>query len=120
LNFAQGNLQVALGNKRGAKSFFFAALLLDPKHVGAFNNIGLLALEEEKWEMAARCFRHALEQTPNDPKLHYLLARSELKNGKLLVAEEEIARALRGDARRSEYLQLKRQICAAVASDGGR
>ena len=118
VNFAEGNLRVALGEKQRAKSFFFAALLLDPKHAGAFNNLGLLALDDQKWELAARFFRHALVESPNDSKLHYLLAWAELKNGKLLVAEEEVARALRRDPRRSDYLQLKRQIGAAAG--GGR
>jgi tetratricopeptide (TPR) repeat protein len=118
LNFAQGNLQVALGNKRRARTFFFGALLLDPKHVGAFNNLGLLALEEEQWELAARCFRHALEQAPNDSKLHYLLARAELENGKPLVAKKEIARALLNDPGRSEYLELKTQIGTLTISGG--
>jgi tetratricopeptide (TPR) repeat protein len=113
VNFAEGNLNVALGEKQRAKSFYFAALLLDPEHVGAFNNLGLLALREERWELAARFFRHAVEHVPNDSKLHYLLALAELKNGKPLVAKEEIARALRDDPGRAEYLELKMQILTA-------
>jgi hypothetical protein len=50
---------------------------------------------------------------PNDSKLHYLLALAELKNGKPLVAKEEIARALRDDPGRAEYLELKMQILTA-------
>jgi tetratricopeptide (TPR) repeat protein len=113
VNFAEGNLNVALGEKQRAKSFYFAALLLDPEHVGAFNNLGLLALREERWELAARFFRHAVKHLPNDSKLHYLLAWAELKNGKPIVAKEEISRALRDDPRRAEYLELKMQILTA-------
>jgi tetratricopeptide (TPR) repeat protein len=114
VNFAEGNLHVALGEKQRAKSFYFTALLLDPRHGGAFNNLGLLALGEGKWELAARFFRHALAQLPNDSKLHYLLAQAELKSGKPLVAKEEIASALREDPGRSEYLELRTQILTAI------
>ena len=94
INFAQGNLQLATGDVAAAKRFYFGALRLDPAHAGAYNNLGVLALEEERWPLAGNFFRHALEHAPNDAKIHYLLARAELKSGDVVGARQEIAQAL--------------------------
>ena len=74
INFAQGNLHLALGETGTAKSYYFSALHLDPEHVGTYNNLGVLALKESRWELASRFFRHALEHAPNNAKLYFLLA----------------------------------------------
>jgi tetratricopeptide (TPR) repeat protein len=110
VNFAQGNLKLALGEKQVAKSFYLRALLLDSRHVGAFNNLGIIALEEKQWGLAARFFRHALMQLPNDSKLHYLLARSYLEDRELAQARDEIEIALALAPDRPELQALERQI----------
>ena len=110
VNFAEGNLHVALGDRTRAKSYFFAALLLDPQHAGAFNNLGLLALREERWELAARFFRHALAHVPNDAKVHYLLAGAHFKAGDREDARAEITEALRLNPGQAEFLALKSEI----------
>ena len=56
INFAQGNLHLALGETGAAKDYYLSALRLDPEHVGVYNNLGVLALQESRWELAARFF----------------------------------------------------------------
>ncbi|MEY2488883.1 MAG: hypothetical protein QOC70_825, partial [Verrucomicrobiota bacterium] len=53
-NFALGNLRLAQGDRPGAKFFYRAALQADGKHKGALNNLGVLALEERRWDMAIK------------------------------------------------------------------
>ena len=113
INFAEGNLHFARGDKVTAKQFYFGALRLDPTHAGAYNNLGVLALEEERWQLAGNFFRHALEYAPNESKTHYLLARAELKLGDLANARQEVARALQLDPRRPEFLALQKELESA-------
>jgi tetratricopeptide (TPR) repeat protein len=118
VNFAEGNLQLALNDRERARSFYARTLLLDPTHAGAFNNLGVLALQDGRWELAAKFFRHAIEHSPADSKIYYLLAWAELESGKPLVAKEEIARALFHDPGRSEYRRLKKRIGALITAGG--
>ena len=113
VNFAQGNLHLATGDDSAAKRFYLAALRLDPTHPGAYNNLGVLALEEKRWKLAGNFFRHALEYAPNDAKTHYLLARAELNSGDLASARREIARAIELDARHPEFFALQKEIESA-------
>ncbi len=110
INFAQGNLHVALGDSNSAKGYYFAALRLDPAHSGAFNNLGVLALEESRWELAARFFRHALEVAPDNAKVYFLLARAEMKAGRRAEAEDAIARALALEPERPEFQALREEM----------
>jgi len=110
INFAQGNLHLATGDVAAAKRFYLGALRLDPTHAGAYNNLGVLALEEKRWPLAAKFFRHTLEFTPNDSKTHYLLAQAELNSGDIANAREEVARAIQLDARHPEFFALQKEI----------
>jgi Tfp pilus assembly protein PilF len=105
-NFALGNLRLAQGNTAGAKSFYRAALQADDKHKGALNNLGVLALEERRWEMAIKFFQASVESDPADAKTHYLLARAELENGDVVTALSEIQIALRLQPEQPEFLAL--------------
>jgi tetratricopeptide (TPR) repeat protein len=110
INFAEGNLHLETADLGAAKRFYFAALRLDPTHAGAYNNSGVLALKEERWKLAGNFFRHAIEYAPNDPKIHYLFARAELKSGDPCSARKEIARAIQLDASHPEFVALQKEI----------
>jgi tetratricopeptide (TPR) repeat protein len=105
-NFALGNLRLAQGDTTGAKSFYRAALQADDKHKGALNNLGVLALEERRWEMAIKFFQASVESDPADAKTHYLLARAELENGDAVAALSEIQIALRLQPEQPEFRAL--------------
>ncbi len=110
INFALGNLQLEQSDKTGAKSWYARTLRLDPGHEGALNNLGVLALEEERWELAIKFFQGALHASPNDAKTHYLLARAYQQNGDLASAQNEINLALQLKPQQPEFIQLQNSL----------
>jgi Tfp pilus assembly protein PilF len=107
LNFALGNLRLARGDRDAAKSYYFTTLSLDPRHEGSYNNLGVLALEENRGDLAADLFAKALRQNPRDAKTYYLLARSHLAVGDLKSARVEIEQAVKLAPRQPELQALK-------------
>lgn len=112
INFAEGNLHLALQEPAPAKNFYLAALRLDPQHVGACNNLGIIALDEKRWEIAIFFFHRALQFAPNDAKLNYLLARAEFAAGDQAAARHSISLARKLDPTRAEFVLLEEQIMA--------
>ena len=110
INFALGNLQLEQNQATLAKSYYLTTLKLDATHEGAWNNLGVLALEERRWELAAKFLQGALRASPNDPKTHYLLARSYLHQGAVADARLEAATAIRLRPDQREFLELKNEI----------
>ncbi len=114
LPLAEQKLKVAFrlaqGDKPTAKSYYFATLHLDPNHEGAYNNLGILALEEKRWSLAAKFFAKALEQDPNDAKTHYLLAKILLIERDLENARKEIDRAIELEPNQPEFAKLRQEI----------
>ena len=109
-NFALGNLRFAQGRKAEAKSFYLATLRLDPTHEGGYNNLGILALQENQWELAANLFRKALEQDANEAKTYYLLAQADFNGGDIRAACEAIGAALKLDPSRPDFCDLRDRI----------
>jgi hypothetical protein len=110
INFAEGNLHLALGDIATAKAYYFASLRLDPRHSGALNNLGVLALRENRWSLALNFLQHALTGSPNDAKIHYLLASAFLETNDLPPARLQIAAALKISPNRPEFLALAQEI----------
>ena len=110
INFALGNLQLEQGDKAGAKAWYARTLKIDGDHEGSWNNLGVLALEEERWELAAKFFRNALHASPNDAKTHYLLARAYRGDGKRDEARHEIEQALQRRPTQQEFIEFQRTL----------
>ena len=110
LNFALGNLRLAQGDRAVAKSYYFTTLRLDPRHEGGYNNLGVLALEENRGQVAVEFFTKALQQNPRDAKTHYLLARSHLAVGDLKDARAEIEQAVKLDPGQPEFLAFRENL----------
>ncbi|HEX4665012.1 MAG TPA: tetratricopeptide repeat protein [Chthoniobacterales bacterium] len=110
VNFAEGNLSFALGDRAAAKWFYVAALRLDSRHDGCYNNLGVLALQEKDWARAANLFGKAVQYDPRSPKTHYLLAQARFKNGDLHGAQTEISKALKLNPRQVEFVALQSEI----------
>jgi tetratricopeptide (TPR) repeat protein len=110
INFALGNLRLAQGDTFHAKQFYSVSLRLDPRHTGVLNNLGVLALNEERWELASKFFRRAVEQDPDDAKTHYLLAEALLRMGDRENARSEIFKAIVLDPNQPEFLKLRDKI----------
>lgn len=109
-NFALGNLRLAQRDTDAAKSFYFAALRLDPNHVGAYNNLGILALQESRWTLAAKFFAQALQQDPHDAKSYYLLAQAQFNAGDFHEAHLAIARAIELNSTQPQFRELSEQV----------
>src|SRR5207253_856378 len=75
-NFALGNLKLAQNDAGEATEFYLTTLRLDPRHRGAINNLGVLALEKGRPDLAEQRFREALAIDGRNPKTHFLLAKT--------------------------------------------
>jgi tetratricopeptide (TPR) repeat protein len=109
-NFALGNLKLAQNDDARASSFYLTTLRLDPRHRGAINNLGVLALENGHPEAAEQRFREALAIDGRNPKTHFLLAKSLIAKGQNDIALAEIDRALALKPDQPEFKALREQI----------
>ncbi len=114
INFAEGNLHLALGETAIAKDYYMTALRLDPTNSGALNNLGVLALREERWDLAIEFFRLALVHSPNDAKINYLMAQAQLSNNQIQAANSQIEIALRLRPGQAEFEKLRATIRARL------
>jgi tetratricopeptide (TPR) repeat protein len=110
INFSLGNLHLAREDHSEAKAYYAATLRLDPRHKGAFNNLGVVALTKKQWSLARDYFTRALEQDPRDAKVHYLLAHALFKSGDLEAAHSEIVSALELKPDQPEFATLRDEI----------
>ena len=109
-NFALGNLRLAQSDSSAAKIFYEAALKSDPKHKGALNNLGVVALNEHEPGPAAEYFRRSLELEPRNAKTHYLLAKALLAGRDGAGAATALQRAIELGGERPEFSDLAREI----------
>ena len=116
-NFALGNLHLARGEPTAAKGYYLATLRLDPSHEGAYNNLGVLALQEKRWDVAAN-FSKALLQDSRNAKTYYLLAQAHFKGATLKVRTPKLPRRSSSILRRpiSTICKTKSKSLAAVGS----
>lgn len=110
INFALANTWMALKKPEIARRFYIETLRLSPRHADAWNNMGILALEQELLPMAVRCFEMALKWEPEDAKTHYLLARTLARTGNSAGARIEIDAAIKLNPNQKEFLEFKSEI----------
>lgn len=108
--FALGNLRFAQNNPAAAQPFYRAVLELDPKHKGAFNNLGVIALDSKRFDEAEKWLRRAEEVDPRNAKTHFLLAKALLGKTDRAGARIEIDTALELNSSQPEFNTLKREI----------
>lgn len=109
-NFALGNLRFAQGDTNAAKNSYQAALKADPKHKGALNNLGVVALNENAPGTAAEYFRRSLVLRPLDAKTHYLLAKALLGMGNRVGAKAALDRALELTPDQPEFVAFRDEL----------
>jgi tetratricopeptide (TPR) repeat protein len=109
-NLALGNLRLAQGDSPAARMSYEAVLKIDPKHKGALNNLGVLALNENHPVEAASYFQRALALEPRNAKTHYLLAKAFDLAGNRADARTEAARAVELDPAQPEFKALQDQL----------
>ena len=108
--FALGNLRFAQNDPSAAQSFYHSVLNLDPDHKGAFNNLGVIALDAKKYPEAEKWFRHAEDVDPRNAKTHFLLAKTLLAKNDRRAARVEIDAAIALKPEQPEFRELKQQI----------
>jgi Flp pilus assembly protein TadD len=109
-NFALGNLKLAQGKNGPAFSFYLATLKYDENHGGALNNLGVMALEANRYDVAEMWLRRAESLDPRNAKTHFLLAKVLLAKGNRQAAQLEIDTAIRLRPGQPEFKQLRQQI----------
>lgn len=112
INFALANVWLQEGDSTRAKQFYRRAIELNARHSGAYNNLGVLAMEEKRWELAKTFLVTSLQIEPEDAKTHYLLARTELALQDLEGARAQIAEALRLKPQQKEFQALSEELAA--------
>lgn len=108
--FALGNLRLAQNDSVAAQSFYRAVLDLDPQHKGAFNNLGVIALDASQYSDAETWFRRAENVDPRNAKTHFLLAKTLLAKSDRQAARSEIETAIGLNPDQPEFRALKQQI----------
>jgi TolA-binding protein len=108
--FALGNLRLAQQKTDDALAFYWAVLSIDPKHKGALNNLGVIALDARDYANAESWFRQAAQIDPGNAKTHFLLAKTFLGKGNREAAQAEIDAALRLKPDQPEFRTLSEQI----------
>ena len=109
-NFALGNLRLAQNNSLAAREFYGAVLKIDPKHKGALNNLGVVALNENDPARALEFFRRSLALESRNPKTHYLLAKALDLIGNRDEARIQAQRAVELDPGQPEFKALQEQL----------
>ena len=74
------------------------------------NNLGVLALSENRAAGAVDYFRRSLVMEPRNAKTHYLLAEALDRAGKRPEARGEAARAVELDPSQPEFKTLQNQL----------
>jgi tetratricopeptide (TPR) repeat protein len=114
VNFALGLLWQSQGDIRRAETFYGKALEINPRHQGAWNNLGVLATKNKAWTVAQGCFAKALAISPSDAKTHFLQARVFAEMGQWDAAQSNIGDAIRLQPGQKEFQQL----AASIATRG--
>lgn len=117
VNFALGNLRLDQGNKSAAESYYLATLRLDSNHEGAYNNLGILALEEKHWSRAAKFFTKAVQQDPGDAKTYYLIAQAQFNAHDFQNAGFAITRAIELNPAEPQFQALYEEIRRAQSTE---
>jgi Flp pilus assembly protein TadD len=105
-----GNLRLAQGDPAAASSFYLTTLKYDDSHRGALNNLGVMALEANRYDLAEFWFRLAETVDQRNAKTHFQLAKILLAKGDRDPAQVEIETAIRLSPTQHEFRELKQQI----------
>ena len=124
INFGLGNLwfnkanlpNVAEHEKKmaheQAENYYRSTLKLNPSHLGALTNYGMLEIEDTRWDLAEILLKEAARLEPNNPKTHYQLAIARDKLGNLKGAKEALEKALSLRPKQKELLELRDKLTA--------
>ena len=105
-----GNLFMAKGETVRADKFFLITVKLDPRHAGALNNLGVIAIGNRNPALAERFLMKSLSLEPDDARTWFLLAQVEDQLGHRTRARAAIEKALKINPARREFIGLQKQL----------
>ena len=114
VQFALGNLRLAQGNPGAAKASYRRTLELDPNHARVLNNLGVLALEEDRAALAEQFLVRAVAIRGPNANTLYLLAQARLRTRNFDGAREAIDAALLRQPGRKDFAGLRSHIPDAL------
>ena len=123
INFALGNLWLEksnqasddlakAGNRVRARDFYIRTLQFKPRHASALNNLGVLAMEDKRWDLSEKFLLSSIDAEPDDAKTYYLLARVRFESGKADAAKAPLKKALELRPAQKEFLEMRDRIAA--------
>ena len=123
INFALGNLWLEKSNRAidphtrendrvRARDFYIRTLQFKPRHASALNNLGVLAMEDKRWDLSEKFLLGSIDAEPDDAKTYYLLARVRFESGKADAAKAPLKKALELRPAQKEFLELREKIAA--------
>lgn len=123
INFALGNVWLARTEhapdaparklcRNGAKTYYRRALELNPNHASTLNNLGVLAFDEKRYDLAEKFLASSVHAEPEGAKTHFLLARVRLAAGKRSEARAALDEALKLRPQQKEFLLLRDELNA--------
>lgn len=110
IQFSIGNLRLEQGDRYQAKLFYRKTLELDPGHDRAWNNLAVLALEDNHLDLALHFISQAIKLFPEDAKSHYIQARILQKFERWEEAKVAAARALEYEPNQTTFQKLLHEL----------
>jgi len=108
-----GELYQMKGNHEEARKYYQRALQHDSKNNQVLSNLGLMDIQEQKWEAAEEHLAAAVASEPSDLQSFYQLAIVRMKLGKTALALEAVEAALRLKPGLPPLLELRRKLTAS-------
>jgi len=102
----QGENCYISGNLEGAKRYFVEASKVDPEHVDAFNNLGVVAFQEKKYDAAVSYFEKAAALDPKNFEILENIGKCWQTKGKPEKAVEWYQKALQVNGKHYETLNF--------------
>ncbi len=113
VNAALGSLALNRGDEDTAKKFLHIALEHDPKNFVAWQNLGVVALLEQKPDIGAKCFEQAIMAEPEDANSYMLLAKALGLLRQYPDAIKAVSEAMRLEPGRPDAAPLKAELLRA-------
>jgi len=102
----QGENCYISGNLEGAKRYFVEASKVDPEHVDAFNNLGVVSFQEKKYDAAVSYFEKAAALDPKNFEILENIGKCWQTKGKPEKAVEWYQKALQINGKHYETLNF--------------
>ncbi len=110
IQFSLGNLRLAQGDRYKAKLHYRRTLELDASHDRAWNNLAVLALEENHLDLALQFISHSITLFPEDAKSHYIKATILEKLARFDDALTSASQACKLDPNQPAFQQLLNRL----------